>query len=235
MTYPILFRETEALFFFSSDLIGHHEKKLHLTPQNEVSGNEVLVMYVLYNPACARHATRKIFNVTLISVKTMSNPTLSSYISYLPNYHILICLSCQCCISPINDGIRLHFRGKHKSIPLKTRNEIIEYTESVSLANPKDVTLPLSDIVPIEGLEVFSGWRCKEKSVNNPSEICRECYTTEISMEKHYRDDHGWTASKGMTWTRQSFQTFFRGNLIKYFPIITLENDESEHILPIEG
>ena len=32
---------------------------------------------------------------------------------------------------------------------------------------------------------------------------------------------------------RQLFQTFFQGNLIKYFPIITLENNEPEHILPI--
>ena len=59
MAYPILFLETEALFFVSSDLIGHHEKKLHLTLQNKVSviyGNEVSVICVLYNPVIPRHA-----------------------------------------------------------------------------------------------------------------------------------------------------------------------------------
>ena len=85
---------------------------------------------------------------------SISNPSISSYISYLPDYHTFICLSYQCYISLINNGVRLHFRGKHKSIPLRIHNEIIEYPESISLVNPKDVTLPLMDIELIEGLEV---------------------------------------------------------------------------------
>jgi len=193
--------------------------------------SQLYVYYIIHN---TWHAIEKNFQPKSTLPTIMSNSSISDYVSYLPDYQVLICLSCQWCLSPINDRVQIHFRNKHKSIPLSTRKEIIEYSESINIVDPKNVRLPLIDIAPIEGLEVFSGWRCKEKSVNNPSEICRECCTTEVSIEKHCRDDHGWTASKGITWTKQSFQTFFRGNLIKYFPIITLENDESEHILPIE-
>ena len=79
---------------------------------------------------------------------------------------------------------------KHKTISLMTRNKIVEFSESIKLANPNNVPLPSIDIAPIEGLEIFSGWRCQETSVSNESEKCRECCTSKESMKKHYREDH---------------------------------------------
>ena len=143
---------------------------------------------------------------------TESN-SVSGYISYRAEYNVLICRACKRCISPINDGIRRHFMRKHKRVPLKTRNEIIEYSESLRLVNPDEVAVPQAEIEVVEDLEVFTGWICQE------SDDCRECCTTEGSMEKHCRAAHNWTVFKGQSWKKQSFQTFFRGPYVSYFPI----------------
>ena len=70
----------------------------------------------------------------------------------------------------------------HKSIPLTTRNKIVEYSESINLANPNNVSLPSIDIAAIEGLEIFSGWRCQETSISNPFTLyfAQECAAVEI-------------------------------------------------------
>ena len=80
---------------------------------------------------------------------------------------------------------------KHKSIPLETRKQIVEYGGSLNLAQPENVSPPTVKIESIEGLEIFSDWRCQEQCENDEIEKCKECCTTETSMEKHCRDVHG--------------------------------------------
>ena len=58
------------------------------------------------------------------------------------------------------------------------------------MAEPEKMSVPGADIEAIDGLKVFSGWRCQENSVENELKKCGECCTTETSMKKHCREVH---------------------------------------------
>ena len=53
-------------------------------------------------------------------------------------------------------------------------------------------------------------------------------------MEKHYRKEHGWTVAKPITWVEGSFQTFFQGSYVKYFPVMTRDNEQPAHASPMD-
>ena len=153
--------------------------------------------------------------------------SINRYILHLTEYEIVVCWCCNYCISSMINEIKRHFMKEHKSVSLNTRREISEYCKLLKLANSNEIHILTVDIKSIESLTIFSDWRCQEKS--NKSE-CRECCTSEELMKRHYKNEHEWSIFKKITWTKQSFQTFFRDNLIKYFLVIISENDDAEHV-----
>jgi hypothetical protein len=154
---------------------------------------------------------------------------VSRYVSYLSEYHVLICRSCKQCISPNNDGIACHFMEKHITTPIQTRQSIIAYCNSLNLAEPTDVKLPSTDIECITELGLSKGWRCHEQ-LNGVE--CRYCCLKERPMEFHCREAHGWIKTRGVTWKQQSVQSFFQGKLIKYFPV-TCNDEDDEPTQPL--
>jgi hypothetical protein len=154
--------------------------------------------------------------------------TIQLYVSYFNDYKVLLCRLCKHCISPIENSIRRHFRIHHKSIALNTRRAIIQYGKLLQLIEPEEINSPVGDIEAIRGLELSAGLCCQEKY---GEEKCHHCCITEGSMKIHCIAEHGWIKSKGISWKQQSVQTFFKGPLIKYFPV-TMNDDNEESMQP---
>src|SRR5947207_2892480 len=156
------------------------------------------------------------------------------YVLHLIEYNVLLCRSCKHCISPVGDGIKRHFMKHRKTVALDTRRAIIDHVKSLQLMEPENITLPIEEIEPIMGLELLVGLRCQEKY---NEEECHYCCITEGSMKIHCKEEHGWVKSKGVSWKKQSVQTFFEGRLIKYFPVISndTDNDSTQPLTSVDN
>ena len=83
---------------------------------------------------------------------------VSRYVSYLSEYHVLICRLCKHCISFNDDGgIARHLMEKHITTPIQTRQSIISYCNSLNLIDPMNVKIPSTDIERIAELELSLG------------------------------------------------------------------------------
>src|SRR5437773_4509569 len=87
---------------------------------------------------------------------------MDQYVNYNTCYHILICRQCGCAIPP--DWIIFHFRRVHKTIPLVTRQEIINYALSLELWQPSQVHEQWQNMntkSPVDGLTICPGFQCQ--------------------------------------------------------------------------
>jgi hypothetical protein len=142
----------------------------------------------------------KISTITIIA-------TMDQYIVYNSKYKVIICRQHGYCIPP--NYISRHFRERHKSIPLATRQAIVDYSQSIVLNTPEAVSIPTESINPIERLNIIQGFQCFH-------EDCLELHTTENSMKQHCRDIHQWSSESANIWIQQSIQTFFVAKHCKY-------------------
>jgi hypothetical protein len=110
------------------------------------------------------------------------------YILYLEPFQTIVCRECQFGIT--KGGLRLHFRRHHKSIPIKVRRELENHVENFSIADLKDISVPMTEVNMIEGLKVQEGWICTSKG-------CGMLYASLIGMMIHCRKAHKWVKSKG--------------------------------------
>jgi hypothetical protein len=133
---------------------------------------------------------------------------IRQYVTYLPNFHVIICRQCKFAIP--STYISRHFRNLHTKIPLATRQAIIDFADTVQIDEPRRVTIPHPEEDPIDDLELIKkGFQCQFGD-------CTECSKTEPTMRQHCRDDHGWVKSAEQMWTVQAVQTFFQGPHCKY-------------------
>jgi hypothetical protein len=133
--------------------------------------------------------------------------TMNQYVTYNEDYKVLICRQHKHAVPP--DWILRHFRDMHQSVPLETREAIVEYSESLHLLAPNDVVIPTELSHSIQGLEIRQGYQCQYYG-------CLELCSTENSMKKHCRVQHKWMVAAGVMWNAQSFQTFFVGKHNRY-------------------
>src|SRR5579859_2197757 len=120
---------------------------------------------------------------------------VSEYVCYLPNYEVVVCLTCKYCIS--SNGSKRHFGRWHKDLLLATRKIITAFCQTLQLRQPQDVPPP-PDKTPIEILSVKSGRECQVVGCNY---VC----SMERTAEEHGRN-HGWTKGKPKTWKSQPVQ-----------------------------
>ena len=135
---------------------------------------------------------------------------MDQYVMFNSTYHILICRQCGYAIS--QNWITRHFRRCHKTIPLTTRQKIIEYGQSLELWQPKvvqDTWNNSNTKFPIEGLTISSGFQCLYHD-------CSQLTRTEISIQQHCRENHNWLMKDGIMWRTQELQTFFEGPNRRY-------------------
>ena len=135
------------------------------------------------------------------------------YLSYIAEYHVLICLSCRHCIS--KTGLRLHFQRRHRDLPLRVRRELEDHVENLDVWRKTEVSHPSQTIPAIEGLKVQEGFICSY------DERCNHLTSTDRSMMEHCRSVHSWIVSKG------------RGRLfISHAQVFVGKNNQSKHSFP---
>jgi len=127
---------------------------------------------------------------------------MDSYVIYNTEYKVLICRQHSYGLPP--DRVSRHFRESHKSIPLPTRQAIVDHSKSLNMATPENVVTPSEPISPIEGLTIVNGFQCQY-------DYCSEQRGTEPSIKQHCWETHRWKAEAGVMWREQAVQTFFQG------------------------
>lgn len=133
---------------------------------------------------------------------------INEYVDYNEKYAVLICRPCEAGIPP--SDVKRHLREEHKSIPIKTRNAIVEWSSTLTLCEPEQVATPPEEEGRIPYLEfIKKGFRCSFAN-------CNTYRTTEVGIEKHC-NTHGWKTGEEKMWEIKSIQRFFKGYLSKYF------------------
>ena len=101
------------------------------------------------------------------------------YLIYLEEEELLVCRICRYCLRW--NGIERHLRKEHKVIPLNIRNELVRYSQTLSIKNPADIVIPGNTVPAYEYLNIIDGYCCL---------ICNALYGTLDSMRKHMGKYH---------------------------------------------
>jgi hypothetical protein len=143
----------------------------------------------------------------------MSFQHLSSYVTYLPIFRVIVCHFCKSCIPP-NDPLR-HYELNHTAtkahhIPMEIRLKIRDYMTTLDLCEPSDV-ISSNRLIPL--LKVISkGFKCNFTG-------CEACRTSESSMRTHYYTHQEHIPKGFKNWESTALQTFFDGQHKKYIKL----------------
>ena len=118
----------------------------------------------------------------------------------IPQYGVLLCKMCDepHCIPPA--AIAAHLRDFHKAVlTKKQRKELVKFSKTLRLLEPKEVLIPPREQGPVEGLHRSNGYECLECGF-----VCRK----ETTIQQHCRPAHKWDVNKADMWKRQYIQAF---------------------------
>lgn len=122
-------------------------------------------------------------------------------------YQVLICTACRYAIQP--GAITRHLKEIHR-MSLHQRRPYTLYTSNLKLKKPEEVIAPLHQDFPLPYLPLEEGWCCKAPGCNY---LC----VSIKRMESHWPAKHGCKGGPGHGWSSAPLQTFFRGNMLRYF------------------
>ncbi|PYI04994.1 hypothetical protein BO78DRAFT_371888 [Aspergillus sclerotiicarbonarius CBS 121057] len=149
----------------------------------------------------------------------LDDPAPSQLLRYLPDYQGVICTACQYAVQP--HGILRHLKEIHHILRGR-RRKYSHYVASLSLRDPKDVLPPKrADQFPVPYLPVEPGLQCLSPG-------CLYLCASVKRMQSHWRFEHRRRGNNDRDWHPVPLQTFFRGNLLRYF---THESFETSHIM----
>ncbi|KAL4867802.1 hypothetical protein BDV12DRAFT_209519, partial [Aspergillus spectabilis] len=129
-------------------------------------------------------------------------------LKYLPDYEVVICTACSYAVQP--KAVSRHLKEIHRVLRSRRRKFDL-YVTGLRLRDPQDVEPP-SDPgqFPVPYLPVEPGFRCRVPGCDHM------CASTK-RMEAHWRHYHGRKGYRHEDYTPTPLQTFFRGNLLRYF------------------
>ncbi|KAK2788328.1 hypothetical protein FQN53_003862 [Emmonsiellopsis sp. PD_33] len=143
-----------------------------------------------------------------------SLPPPSRLFHYHPAHRVLICRPCKYAIQP--HAISRHLKEIHL-IYRASRRPYVDYAARLQLAEPGDVPLPEAHGFPVQELPVEWGFSCLAEGG------CGYLCVSLKRMKQHWVHEHG-RAGRGAgegkakgDWKSVPLQTFFRGNLLRYF------------------
>ncbi|KAE9373760.1 hypothetical protein N431DRAFT_338800 [Stipitochalara longipes BDJ] len=137
-------------------------------------------------------------------------PPFLKLLQYLPAHKVLICKECRYAIQP--SAISRHLKDLHH-IYRSDRQQLIEYTKGLQLAQPGDVVLPPPNEAPVPFLPTESGLACARDG-------CTHLCVTVKRMKSHWATAHKDIVGSGSSqWRTVTLQTFFKGNQLKYFVV----------------
>jgi hypothetical protein len=129
------------------------------------------------------------------------------FFQYLPLYRVVVCTSCRYAIQP--KAIARHLKDIHR-IKRSDREPFMQHIEKFELADHEVVMQQTPDEFPVPLLPVQSGLQCR-------SEDCAYLCATEKRMKHHWLSVHGRQRLAECDWQPARLQTFFKGNLLRYF------------------
>jgi hypothetical protein len=136
----------------------------------------------------------------------MSSEQLSTYITHLPEFKVVVCRFCKWCIIP-GDPLR-HYESNHTAkkahfVPVKIRHKIRDYMIMLDLCEPDKMISP-NRLIP-ELRIINKGYICSFPD-------CRACGTSEKSMHTHYYAHQASIPKDFKNWEKTRLQTFFEGS-----------------------
>ncbi|RFU35493.1 hypothetical protein B7463_g857, partial [Scytalidium lignicola] len=124
---------------------------------------------------------------------------------YLPDYRVLICLSCQYAIQP--GALARHLKEIHRVLR-SYRRPYMQYVAGFPLDKPEQVIAASIKEFPVPFLPIQDGLQC---------DSCPHLCISEKRMRHHWSTKHDRKGDDDADWHSVPVQTFFRGNMIHYF------------------
>ncbi|KAL2812784.1 hypothetical protein BDW59DRAFT_36664 [Aspergillus cavernicola] len=142
------------------------------------------------------------------SSKQREDPAPSELLKYLPQHEVVVCTTCHYAVQP--QAISRHLKEIHRVLRSRRRKFDL-YVAGLCLRQPHEVIPPTqAHQFPVPCIPVESGIRCQAPGCGHL------CISTK-RMQAHWRTDHGCKANPAHDWRPAPLQTFFRGNLLRYF------------------
>lgn len=182
-----------------------YSKRLSDTPISSLSPRPLLVLI--------NRTEVHIFKMlALRSLLTAAPPTSPAplpedLLQYLSSYKVVVCASCRYAIQP--KAIARHLKERHRMNSLN-RQPFMQHIENLELAEHELVMQYNPGEFPVPLLPVYSGLQCT-------SEDCTYLCVTDKRMRHHWLSVHGRQGLMASDWRSAPLQTFFMGNLLRYF------------------
>lgn len=138
---------------------------------------------------------------------TSRAPLPEELLQYLSPYRVLVCTSCRYAIQP--KAMARHLKEIHR-IKRSHRQPFMQHLEKFELAEHELVMQYVPEEFPVPLLPVQSGLQCR-------SEDCAYLCVTEKRMKHHWLSVHERQGLAACDWQAAPLQTFFKGNLLRYF------------------
>ncbi|XMA14495.1 hypothetical protein WAI453_007286 [Rhynchosporium graminicola] len=137
------------------------------------------------------------------------DPPPFELLHYLPSHKALICTTCHYAIQPA--AVSRHLKEIHQILRAR-RRPFMSYVSTLDLAAPERVIDIQTEIgnFPVDILPVIEGLMCRYEG-------CGHLCASTKRMRSHWVAEHGLAARVGVDWKTVRLQTFFRGNLLRYF------------------
>ncbi|KAH6674868.1 hypothetical protein B0J14DRAFT_23182 [Halenospora varia] len=142
---------------------------------------------------------------TVQTILTIVHP--EQLLQYLPTYKVVICSACRYAIQPT--AIARHLKEIH-NIQRSNRKPYMQYVSPFELDEAEKVRCLEPQDFPVPQLPVQDGLRCEHPQ-------CRHLCVSTKRMKSHWSVEHGRSGQAVFDWQPVPLQTFFRGNLLRYF------------------
>ncbi|KAJ5314127.1 Cutinase [Penicillium atrosanguineum] len=138
-----------------------------------------------------------------------TNGTVSpeKLLHYCATHQVLICTACRYAVQPA--AIPRHLKDIHH-IQSNQRRPFIAYANTLKLKKPEEVEPPRPGQFPLRYLPLEQGWRCEAPG-------CDYLCASIKRMETHWAAKHGRKGYSNSDWSYAPLQSFFRGNMLRYF------------------
>ncbi|TVY15499.1 Orsellinic acid/F9775 biosynthesis cluster protein D, partial [Lachnellula arida] len=134
-------------------------------------------------------------------------PLPEELLQYLPPYRVVVCTACRYAIQP--KAIARHLKETHR-IKSAERQSFLQYVGRYELAQHELVMQYTPGQFPVPLLPVRNGLQCRW-------EDCAYLCATEKRMKHHWVSVHRRQGGAACDWQAVPIQTFFKGNLLRYF------------------
>ncbi|RDW81820.1 hypothetical protein BP6252_02932 [Coleophoma cylindrospora] len=195
----------------------HAKEQSHLRGQSRISPRrkKALLPILMHIPAAECHNTDAERSFEPYSTSSMvpaattspANPRPDELWEYLPDYRVVICVTCRYAVQP--NAISRHLKEVHH-IQRSHRRPFMQYVSRFRLDQPQDVVQAKIRGFPVPILPVLDGLQCKHEG-------CFHLCASVKRMRTHWTSEHGRSGRAIFDWHSVLLQTFFKGNLLRYF------------------